>query len=132
MALLLLICFIKYVTIRCFHLLCCRCYYNDAWTFTHPVIVMKTNHVFTMWKHYHLFYKKYHGFNIRYSFVTMCTSEVAKPVYLSILWVAFRCTGNCKRSLQDLPSTSNNWKGIDMCTTCLWNCRSVHLIHNDQ
>ena len=67
----IIIYFTKDVTVRCFHLLCCRCCLNSIWTFTHPVIIMKTNHVFTMCKHYHLFCKKCHGFNMkntRYTF----------------------------------------------------------------
>ena len=51
------------------NLFCCRWYFGSTWTFTHPVI-MKSNHVFTIWKHFHLFYMKCHGFskkNIKYA-----------------------------------------------------------------
>ena len=59
----------------------------------------------------------------------MCISRVAKPVFLVILCVAFRCNGICERSSRDLTTTSNNWKGIDMCKTSVWNRRSVHCIY---
>jgi len=60
----------------------------------------------------------------------MCISRVAKSVFSFILCEAFRCNEICERSSQDLPSTSNNWKGIDMCKTSVWNRRSAHCIYN--
>ena len=56
--------FTKHNTYRCLYFFCYRCYLSSTWTLTRPVIIMKTSHVFTMWRHYHLFCMKWHGFNM--------------------------------------------------------------------
>ena len=55
-----------------------------------------------------------------------CISEVAKLDLLVILCPAYRYNQICKRSSRDLESARNNWKRVGMCTTSLWNCRSVN------
>ena len=55
-----------------------------------------------------------------------CISEVAKFDLLVILCPAYRYNQICKRSSRDLESARNNWKRVGMCTTSLWNCRSVN------
>ena len=46
----------------CNNIFCCRWYSDSMWNFTHPVII-KSNHVFTIWKRCHPFCMKCHGFN---------------------------------------------------------------------